>query len=66
MGWTDYAKEHTLPEEVCVALMDLMDRINYTYLRTDGTYGDLHPVVSGKVRYIEKLLYKEMEVNNGN
>lgn len=61
MGWADYAKEHTLPKEVCIALMDLMDRINYAYLEVDGTYGGLLPVVSDKVKYIEKLLYKDME-----
>ena len=61
MGWADYAKEHTLPKEVCIALMDLIDRINYGYLKVDGTYGNLHHVVSDKVKYIEKLLYNEME-----
>lgn len=61
MGWADYAKEHTLPKEVCIALMDLMDRINYAYLKVDGTYGGLQTVVSDKVKYIEKLLYNEME-----
>lgn len=61
MGWADYAKEHTLSKEVCIALMDLIDRINYGYLEVNGTYGDLHPVVSDKVKYIEKLLYDKME-----
>lgn len=61
MGWADYANEHSLSKEVCIALMDMMDRINYVYLKVNGSYGDLSPVVSDKVKYIEKLLYKEME-----
>lgn len=56
MGWADYAKEHTIPKEVCIALMDLIDRIQYAYLKVDGTYGNLHHLVSDKVKYIEKLL----------
>jgi hypothetical protein len=42
-------------------MLDLLDRSQYAYLKLDGTYGDLHPVVSGKVKYIEKLLYDKME-----
>jgi hypothetical protein len=42
-------------------MLDLLDRIQYAYLKTDGTYGDLAHVVSDKVTYIEKLLYKSME-----
>lgn len=61
MIWADYAKEHTLSKEVCIALMDLIDRINYGYLEVNGAYGDLHPVVSDKVKYIEKLLYDKMK-----
>ena len=61
MIWADYAKEHTLSKEVCIALMDLIDRINYGYLEVNGAYGDLHPVVSDNVKYIEKLLYDKMK-----
>lgn len=62
MVWADYAKNHKIPKEVCIALMDLIDRINYGYLKVDGTYGNLHTVVSDKVKYIEKLMYKKMGV----
>lgn len=66
MGWCDYDKDREVPKEVSHAMLDLLDRINYTYLKTDGTYGDLASVVSDKVKYIEKLLWKSMEADNGN
>lgn len=46
-------------------MLDLLDRIQYAYLKTDGTYGNLAFVVSDKVKYIEKLLWKSMEDNDG-
>ena len=61
MAWADFTKNYTVPKEAVDAMLDLLDRIQYAYLKVDGTYGDLHPVVSGKVKYIEKLLYNEME-----
>lgn len=65
MGWCDYDKNREVPKEVSHAMLDLLDRIQYAYLKTDGTYGDLASVVSDKVKYIEKLLYKSMEADNG-
>lgn len=65
MGWCDYDKTREVPKEVSHAMLDLIDRIQYAYLKTDGTYGDLASVVSDKVKYIEKLLYKSMEADNG-
>ncbi len=61
MAWTDFDKKYTVPKEAVNAMLDLLDRIQYAYLKLDGSYGDLHPVVSGKVKHIEKLLYNEME-----
>ena len=61
MAWADFIKNHTVPKEAVTAMLDLIDRIQYAYLKFDGTYGGLHPVVSDKVKYIENLLYKEME-----
>lgn len=61
MAWADFTKTYTVPKEAVEAMLDLIDRIQYAYLKVDGTYGDLHPVVSGKVKSIEKLLYAEME-----
>lgn len=61
MAWADFDKNYTVPKEAVSAMLDLLDRIQYAYLKVDGTYGDLHPVVSGKVKSIEKLLYDEME-----
>lgn len=61
MAWADFTKNYTVPKEAVDAMLDLLDRIQYAYLKVDGTYGDLHPVVSGKVKCIEKLLYNEME-----
>lgn len=61
MIWYDYDKEHEVSKEVTHAMLDLIDRINYAYLKVDGTHGDLASVVSKKVKYIEKLLFKSME-----
>lgn len=61
MSWCDYDKYREVPKEVSHAMLDLLDRIQYAYLKTDGTYGDLASVVSDKVKYIEKMLYKSME-----
>ena len=61
MGWADFDKNHEVPKEAVHAMLDLIDRIQYAYLQFDGTYGRLHPVVSDKVKYIEKLLWKSME-----
>ncbi len=61
MAWADFDKNYIVPKEAVSAMLDLLDRIQYAYLKVDGTYGDLHPVVSGKVKSIEKLLYDEME-----
>lgn len=61
MTWVDFDKNYTVPKEAVHAMLDLIDRIQYAYLKTDGSYGALHPVVSDKVKYIEKLLYCEME-----
>lgn len=61
MAWADFDKNYTVPKEAVNAMLDLLDRIQYAYLKVDGTYGDLHPVVSGKVKHIEKLLYNEIE-----
>lgn len=66
MAWTDFDKNYTVPKEAVSAMLDLLDRIQYAYLKVDGTYGDLHPVVSGKVKHIEKLLYNEMEKERDN
>lgn len=66
MAWAGFIKNHTVPKEAIEAMLDLLDRIQYAYLKVDGTYGDLHPIVSGKVKYIEKLLYKEMEKESKN
>jgi len=61
MSWSDFDKNYTVPQEAVHAMLDLLDRIQYAYLQIDGTYSNLHPVVSDKVKYIEKLLYNEME-----
>ena len=61
MAWADFDKNYTVPKEAVHAMLDLLDRIQYAYLNVDGTYGELHPVVSDKVKYIEKLLYNENE-----
>ena len=61
MSWAEYDTHNEVPQEVVHAFFDLLDRINYAYLKIDGTYGDLHPVVRDKVKYIEKTLYKSME-----
>lgn len=64
MGWADYPTEK-VPKEVVQCMLDLVDRINYAYLQTDGMYGDLAYVVSDKVKLIERKLLeaKEREVN---
>ena len=61
MAWADFDKNYTVPKEAVHAMLDLLDRIQYAYLNVDGTYGELHHVVSDKVKYIEKLLYNEKE-----
>ena len=61
MAWADFDKTHTVPKEAVHAMLDLIDRIQYAYLKVDGSYGELHPVVSDKVKYIEKILYKDLE-----
>ena len=61
MAWADFDKHNEVPKDVVHAMLDLLDRIQYAYLEIDGKYGDLHPVVSDKVKYIEKLLYATME-----
>ena len=63
MAWADYPTEK-VPKEVVHCMLDLIDRINYAYLETDGKYGDLAYVVSDKVKLIEKKLWeaKEKEV----
>lgn len=63
MAWYDYDKDREVPKEVSHAMLDLIDRIQYAYLKTDGTYGDLASGVSDKVKYIEKLLHESMEVD---
>lgn len=60
MGWADFPTEK-VPKEVVKYMLDLIDRINYAYLKTDGTYGNLAYVVSDKVKLIEKTLWKSME-----
>lgn len=60
MGWADFQTEK-VPKEVVKYMLDLIDRINYAYLKTDGTYGNLAHVVSDKVKLIEKTLWKSME-----
>lgn len=60
-GLCDYAKTHKLTQDVCIALMDLVDRIDYVYLNTDGSYGNLARPVSDKVKYIKHLIH-----NGGN
>lgn len=60
MAWYDYDNGREVPKEVAHAMLDLIDRINYVYLKTDGTYGNLDSIVSDKVKYIEKLLYESM------
>ena len=66
MAWADFDKNYTVPKEAVTAMLDLIDRIQYAYLKVDGSYGDLHPVVSDKVKYIEKLLYNEMKKETEN
>ena len=61
MAWCNHDKYRQVPKEVTHAMLDLIDRIQYAYLETDGTYGDLAYVVSDKVKYIEKLPFKSME-----
>lgn len=61
MAWAYFNETYTVPKEAVSAMLDLIDRIQYAYLKLDGTYGNLHPVVSDKVKYIEKLLWAEME-----
>ncbi len=39
-------------------LMTLIDNIDYVYAKTDGTYGDLHPNISGNVQYIRDQIRK--------
>ncbi len=51
MSWSEYDTHNYVPQEVVHAFFDLLDRINYAYLKIDGTYGDLHPVVRDKVNY---------------
>ena len=60
MGWADFPTEK-VPKEVVNYMLDLIDRINYAYLQTDGKYGNLAHVVSDKVKLIEKTLWKSME-----
>lgn len=64
MAWAHFDERYTVPKEAVHAMLDLIDRIRYGYLKLDGTYGDLHPVVSDKVKYIEKLLYKAKEAQD--
>ena len=61
MSWADFSKNHTVPKDAVNAMLDLIDRIQYAYLNVDGTYGNLHHVVSDKVKYIERLLWAEKE-----
>lgn len=57
MAWYNFPEEK-VSEEVIHYMLDLIDRINYAYLKIDGSYGDLHPCVSDKVKLIERSLYK--------
>ena len=58
MTVVNYCKNRPLPDRVKIALLDLVDRLDYVYLKTDGTYGDLDKIVSDKLRYIHKLTDK--------
>lgn len=60
MEWASFPVEK-VSEEVIHYMLDLIDRINYAYLKVDGTYGSLHHVVSDKVKLIERTLYTNME-----
>lgn len=42
----------------------LIDAIDYVYLRTDGSYIDLSPVVTDKLNYIKSILNKNNVVND--
>lgn len=53
-GWSRTPVE--LTQQIADALADLVDRIDYVYARTDGTYGELDVCVADKVKYINKLL----------
>lgn len=64
MGWADFPTEK-VPKEVVKYMLDLIDRINYAYLQTDGKYGNLAYVVSDKVKLIEKTLWKSKEESDG-
>lgn len=48
-----------LTQQTANALADLVDRIDYVYAKTDGTYGELDVCVADKVKYIEKLLFED-------
>ena len=39
----------------------LLDAIDYAYLQTDGTYGDLALVVADKVEYLKSLRHGKIE-----
>lgn len=39
----------------------LLDAIDYAYLKTDGTYGDLALVVADKVEYLKSLRHGKIE-----
>lgn len=56
MSAINYCKNKPLPDDVKLALLDLVDRLDYCYLRLDGTYEGLHRIVSDKVHYIHRLM----------
>lgn len=37
----------------------LIDAIDYAYLQTDGSYGDLSPVVSDKIRFLKETMMRD-------
>lgn len=65
MALANYPAED-VPKEAIKYMLDLVDRIQYAYLRTDGKYGDLHKSVSDKVKLIEKTLWKHKEEMSAN
>jgi len=57
MSARDYCKNRSLPEAVKVALLELVDRLDYYYYDSESrTYVGLEKVVADQLRFIHREL----------
>lgn len=57
MAARDYCKNRSLPESVKVALLELVDRLDYYYYDVESrTYVGLEQVVADQLRFIHRKM----------